>query len=331
MLVDITVVIPFRNVAQWLANALDSVLKQEKGDLNVEVSLFDDGSTDGSESIAKEYLASFEKHNFACCFKSNSRAEAAGGVGYAKNQAARQGSGKFLCFLDADDEMLPGRLHQQYKAAVALPYSTIIGSKFRRLPLGSTGRYSRWANNIPLSVMPFQIYTSHGPPVVAPTWFLSRRLFEESIENWNNPVSSRRRISNLPLPLIVRFVTRCPHTLVSIYNMERRVTCMCDVDKRKVLRATYELYDQNNRAVVRRVPIISVGEAKPPFVICVKLDLTNGQLETLLTYATATLPRNSRHAFIFLLTVKTFFPEPVELPQTIDILAASPMSRNGNP
>ncbi|KFD48956.1 hypothetical protein M513_10197 [Trichuris suis] len=335
MRIDITVVVPFGNVAQWLAKALDSVLKQEKEDLNVEVSLFDDSSTDGSQQIAEAYVAIFERHNFACCFKTNSDTGRPGGVGYAKNQAVRQGRGKYLCFLDADDEMLPGRLLRQYRAASALPYSTIIGSKFRRLPPGSTERYSRWANNLPLSSLPVQIYTSHGPPVVAPTWFLSRRLFEEVggfveyAEPYPEDLDFMYRALKIGATLfrvdeelvIYRHHSACASLLISeqqiwnirishfisdvlqhweaftIWNAGRqgrrffkslpswcqdRVICMCDVDKRKVFQGVYELYDQKKRAVLRRVPIIPVHEANPPLVICVKLDMTNGQLEALI-------------------------------------------------
>ncbi|CDW59571.1 hypothetical protein TTRE_0000790801 [Trichuris trichiura] len=57
---------------------------------------------------------------------------------------------------------------------------------------------------------------------------------------------------------------------------------MCDVDKRKVLQGMYELYDKEKRAIPRRLPITFIYEANPAHVICVKLDLTVGQLEALI-------------------------------------------------
>ncbi|KAE8577205.1 hypothetical protein XENTR_v10004478 [Xenopus tropicalis] len=49
------------------------------------------------------------------------------GVGYAKNRAILQSSGRYLCFLDSDDVMMPQRIRMQYEAALQRPQSV---SKF---------------------------------------------------------------------------------------------------------------------------------------------------------------------------------------------------------
>ncbi|CAH0399503.1 unnamed protein product [Chilo suppressalis] len=69
--------------------------------------------------------------------------------------------------------------------------------------------------------------------------------------------------------------------LVRALNSEnlKKVIAFCDVDKKKIGRII-ELYCTNKRKVIKRVPVIHFLEAKSPLIICVKLDLTNGQFES---------------------------------------------------
>lgn len=93
---------------------------------------------------------------------------------FAKNRAVSQSSGEFLCFLDADDVMAPRRLEAQLAearlpaqnhrsdnqedaaAADDNPY-VLIGSRFHRIPEGSTARYTQWANVIPHHLLDVQV------------------------------------------------------------------------------------------------------------------------------------------------------------------------------
>ncbi|PIO72835.1 hypothetical protein TELCIR_05213, partial [Teladorsagia circumcincta] len=58
-------------------------------------------------------------------------------------------------------------------------FSIFTGSKFRRLPEGSTERYTNWANGLSADQLKSQIFTSHGPTLIAPTWFISRDVYEQ--------------------------------------------------------------------------------------------------------------------------------------------------------
>lgn len=58
----------------------------------------------------------------------------------------------------------------------------------------------------------------------------------------------------------------------------KKVIAFCDVDKKKIGR-TIELYCHKERKVKIKLPVIHFSEAKPPILICVKLDLTNGDFE----------------------------------------------------
>ncbi|VDM58118.1 unnamed protein product [Angiostrongylus costaricensis] len=90
-------------------------------------------------------------------------------------------TGRFICFCDADDISLSTRLHEQYIRATSFPENSLVfvGSNFRRFPYNSTQRYTKWANELSCDKLTLQIFTSHGPTLVAPTWFISRDLMTQ--------------------------------------------------------------------------------------------------------------------------------------------------------
>ncbi|KAJ8714542.1 hypothetical protein PYW07_002767 [Mythimna separata] len=58
----------------------------------------------------------------------------------------------------------------------------------------------------------------------------------------------------------------------------KKVKAFCDVDKNKIGKIV-ELYCPIERRVIIKLPVIHFTEAKPPLLICIKLDLTNGEFE----------------------------------------------------
>ncbi|XP_068622696.1 queuosine-tRNA galactosyltransferase-like [Battus philenor] len=64
---------------------------------------------------------------------------------------------------------------------------------------------------------------------------------------------------------------------LSLKNLNK-VIGFCDVDKKKIGR-TIELYCPQQRKVKVKLPVVHFSEAKLPLIICVKLDLTNGEFE----------------------------------------------------
>ncbi|MBN2738558.1 MAG: glycosyltransferase family 2 protein [Spirochaetales bacterium] len=95
----ISVIIPTYNRRQMLREAIESVLCQSFQDF--EIIVVDDGSTDGSEAVKKDYPVSYLALNHS------------GMPGKARNQGAAVAKGLFLAFLDSDDLWLPEKLTQQ--------------------------------------------------------------------------------------------------------------------------------------------------------------------------------------------------------------------------
>ena len=93
----ISIIVPIYNVENKLKKCIDSLLLQ---DGNIQLILVNDGSTDNSAKMAKEYLAKypnkikyFEKEN--------------GGLSDARNFGLQYATGDYISFIDADDYITP--------------------------------------------------------------------------------------------------------------------------------------------------------------------------------------------------------------------------------
>lgn len=64
---------------------------------------------------------------------------------------------------------------------------------------------------------------------------------------------------------------------LSAHNLNK-VKSFCDVDTNKIGKII-ELYCHSTRSVLKSLRVINFAEAKPPLLICMKLDLTNGEFE----------------------------------------------------
>ena len=105
---SISCVIAVYNGADYLAQAVDSVLAQTVG--RVQIVVVDDGSTDGTDAVIRSYGDRIE-----------TRRQANQGVSVARNQGAAFSDGELLCFLDADDRLHPDKLQRQLEAYAQRP------------------------------------------------------------------------------------------------------------------------------------------------------------------------------------------------------------------
>lgn len=93
----ISVVIPCYNAEAYLAEAIDSALRQEAGPL--EVVVIDDGSSDGSAGVARRFGRAVRYE-----YQANA------GISAARNRGVDLATGRYLAFLDADDVWPEGSL-----------------------------------------------------------------------------------------------------------------------------------------------------------------------------------------------------------------------------
>jgi glycosyltransferase involved in cell wall biosynthesis len=97
----ISVVLPVHNRADVLARAVQSVLDQRLA--NFELVIVDDGSTDGSPSVAK----SFEDERIKVIELGENR-----GGNAARNAGVKAAKAPLIAFLDSDDTFLPEKLER---------------------------------------------------------------------------------------------------------------------------------------------------------------------------------------------------------------------------
>ncbi|RXN32990.1 UDP-GlcNAc:betaGal beta-1,3-N-acetylglucosaminyltransferase 1 [Labeo rohita] len=96
---QMSVIMPVFNASDWLDECLQAVLEQDfQG--RMELSVYDDSSTDNSRELLERWRQRFEDRGFPMLISGHS-SSSPHGVGFAKNQAVRQSSGRFLCFQDA--------------------------------------------------------------------------------------------------------------------------------------------------------------------------------------------------------------------------------------
>ncbi|KAF5280712.1 hypothetical protein FQR65_LT15002 [Abscondita terminalis] len=324
-----SVIVPIHNGEPYINRCFESILTQTALKiLKVEVCVCDDASTDNTRNLLKQWYSTFERNNVPLSLYVNDGGHPLG-VGFSKNRAVSISTGKYLCFQDIDDVMLPNRILSQYRRALQEPSDTIIGSKFKRMPKNSTPRYTNWANNV--QDLKIQIYTSHGPTLIMPTWFCHRSVFnkingfvedgkgtpedliffykhldlngnlyrvddylviyyyypnattfsihEDTIWSLRLKQLEKNVLSNWSNFTIWNAGKQGRKFYNSLSNENKgKVIAMCDVNI-KIIGKNYTPYNPKTKTFGCSVKIISFKDAIAPIIICVKMDLTNGDFE----------------------------------------------------
>ena len=118
----ISVIMIFRDERRFLAEAIDSVIRQTWQ--NWELLLVDDGSTDGSSQIAREYATQNPER-----FRYLSHANHANlGMSVSRNLGLHEARGHYVCFLDGDDVYFPQRLEKHARVLDMWPTINVVQS-----------------------------------------------------------------------------------------------------------------------------------------------------------------------------------------------------------
>ena len=102
--IKVSVIIPVYNTENYLRACLDSVVNQTLRD--IEIICVNDGSTDNSLSILKEYA---QKDSRIVLINQKNA-----GVSVARNNAIAVAKGEYLAFLDSDDWFEPDAVETAY-------------------------------------------------------------------------------------------------------------------------------------------------------------------------------------------------------------------------
>ena len=113
----VSIIVPVYNTEKYIMRCVDSILSQ--GFIDFEILLVNDGSTDASGEFCDLY-AKRDKRIIAI-HQNN------GGVSAARNAGLSQAKGKYVIFVDSDDELAEDSLQILLSAALLGEYNLIIG------------------------------------------------------------------------------------------------------------------------------------------------------------------------------------------------------------
>ena len=117
-----SIIIPVYNKQHFLELTLQSVLAQKF--TNYEVLIIDDGSTDDSVSVVRQFndarIKLIEQQN--------------AGVSAARNRGIKEAVAEWVCFLDADDWYHPDYLSALHAMSQEFPERDVIATRFLPMP-----------------------------------------------------------------------------------------------------------------------------------------------------------------------------------------------------
>ena len=112
----VSIVIPCFNQGKYLAETLDSVLAQTWSDW--ECIVVNDGSTDNTDMVAKEYLR--KDNRFKYIVQDNQ------GQAVSRNNAIHQSDGEFILPLDSDDIIAPTYIEKAINCFTSTPEIKLV-------------------------------------------------------------------------------------------------------------------------------------------------------------------------------------------------------------
>lgn len=112
-----SIVIPCFNYGHWLERTVDSVLAQDGDDW--ELLVIDDGSTDTTAQVGRDLLG---RHPGRLRFLSQPNR----GVAATRNRGIDETRGRYLIFLDADDELAPNALASYRQLIERAPQADLL-------------------------------------------------------------------------------------------------------------------------------------------------------------------------------------------------------------
>ena len=174
----VSVIVPIYNGSEYLRSCLDSLLAQTIEKNQMEVLLINDGSTDESERICKEYTRYYE--NFKYYYKENK------GAASTRNYGIKRAMGKYIAYLDCDDMYSEETLKnvcdffdEHYEEIDMVSIPIICYKNGRTLPLHFRYKYETKTDIYDLEEYPYVSQTTMN--IVVKNRMKENQLFDESL------------------------------------------------------------------------------------------------------------------------------------------------------
>lgn len=165
----VSILIPAFNAEQWIAETLESALRQSW--LSKEIIVVDDGSTDGTLAIARGFV------DRGVAVLSQPRQ----GACAARNRAFSLSKGAYVQWLDADDILADNKIERQLEGLGNRPPPRLLlscpwGLFLHRTSKAWFDRSPLWCNLSPVEWLMRKM--EHGCHMQPATWLVSRELTE---------------------------------------------------------------------------------------------------------------------------------------------------------
>ena len=166
-----SIIIPLYNKAAYVLKAIESVCTQTY--TGWELIVVDDGSTDGSADIVRDFIRELKIEDRRLKILSQENA----GVAAARNRGVKESKGEYVCFLDADDWWKPEFLEEMNKLIAEYPDAGLYATNYVYYKPGKTRvalKLQRGYINYPEAYM-----KSTMMPVTSITTCMPRKVFDE--------------------------------------------------------------------------------------------------------------------------------------------------------
>jgi glycosyltransferase involved in cell wall biosynthesis len=136
---NISIIVPVFNSAKYLEKCINSLLKQNID--NTEIILVDDGSTDNSQEIIKEYSKK-NSDRIVCILNEENHKQ-----GAARNMGIKIARGKYITFVDSDDWISNEYCNKMYRLAEEGDYDIVYCDYYREFEKDGNKIYNVLVDN----------------------------------------------------------------------------------------------------------------------------------------------------------------------------------------
>tara|TARA_Y100000590_G_scaffold395061_1_gene474726 strand:- start:668 stop:1933 length:1266 start_codon:yes stop_codon:yes gene_type:complete len=222
-----SIIIPVYNSEKYLSSSLKSVLSQPFSKKKYEIILINDCSTDSSGSIIKSFKRRF-KNIKVINNKINRR------VSYCRNKGIQNAKGKYVIFLDSDDELKKNSLIKIENILSKRQYDLILSLEFKSNKIRINRKKISQINNVN-SFIAYEnkkhIYNPNCWNMVLNKSFLQRKkIFFKKIDIFEDQVFCTEVLFNVKKIKIIpgtfyTYIQR-PHSLSRKTNYLALISCL---------------------------------------------------------------------------------------------------------
>lgn len=176
-----SIIIPMKNADKYIINLLDSISEQQFNDIQILV--IDDNSD--SSDISKYRVNSWKNHHSNINLQLFQTSKEQGGPGGARNIGLDNAIGKYILFIDADDQLNKGALHSIKKAIDENPHTDmfVLGWQLTRRDNNENARKTL---NVPAGKIKESRFFQIGANTAGQIWntCIRRSLFGEKDDKY---------------------------------------------------------------------------------------------------------------------------------------------------